>query len=149
VSMTFLQCIFKGLQRSPRIVTGEAMQTPGILTARDVSCLVIPHGCLGLPVLAALEQGIPVIAVRENDNLMENDLSTLPWAPGQYRVVQNYWEAAGVLCAMKAGIAPESVRRPLLTALVDLTSPEDSEMEAEPGGPEERVSDGAVGNPPA
>lgn len=149
VSMTFLQCIFKGLQRSPRIVTGEAMQTHGILTARDISCLVIPHGCLGLPVLAALEQGIPVIAVRENDNLMQNDLSTLPWAPGQYRVVGNYWEAAGVLCAMKAGIAPESVRRPLLTALVDVTSSEDSQMEAESVGPEERVGDGAVGNPAA
>jgi Protein of unknown function (DUF3326) len=116
VSLTFLQCIFKGLQRSPRIITGEAMRAPGVLTAADVSCLVIPEGCLGLPVLAALEQGIPVIAVRENRNLMRNDLAALPWAPGQYRVVENYLEAAGTLCAMKAGIAPASVRRPLPAA---------------------------------
>ena len=60
-----------------------------------------------------MEQGIPVIAVRENRNIMRNDLTTLPWADGQFHLVENYWEAAGVLAAIKAGIAPESVRRPL------------------------------------
>jgi hypothetical protein len=137
VSMSFLQCILKGLQRSPRIVTGEAMGTAGVLTAADVSCLVIPNGCLGLPVLAALEQGIPVIAVRENETLMRNDLSALPWAPGQYRVVENYWEAAGVLCAMKAGIAPDSVRRPITMTPVHRTFPEtleDEPVASEGGG---------------
>lgn len=114
VSETFLQCILKGLQRSPRIVTERgAMQRPSVITADDVSCLVIPDGCLGLPTLAALEQGIPVIAVRENRNLMRNDLTTLPWAAEQLHVVENYWEAAGVIAAIKAGVAPESVRRPM------------------------------------
>ncbi|MFC2002561.1 DUF3326 domain-containing protein [Chloroflexota bacterium] len=42
----------------------------GLLTVVDISCLVIPDGCVGLPTLAALEQGIPVIAVRENKNRM-------------------------------------------------------------------------------
>ena len=120
ISLGFLQCILKGLQRSPRIVSDrEAMRSPGVLTASDVSCLVIPDGCLGLPTLAALEQGIPVIAVRENANLMHNDLESLPWAPGQLITVENYWEAAGVMCALKAGIAPESVRRPLRPTLVN------------------------------
>jgi hypothetical protein len=68
--------------------------------------------------LAALEQGIPVIAVRENRNVMRNDLTALPWATGQLHMVENYWEAVGVLAAMKAGIAPESVRRPLSPATV-------------------------------
>lgn len=114
ISLAFLQCILKGLQRSPRIVVDEtAMSEPGIVNVADVSCLVIPDGCLGLPTLAALEQGIPVIAVRENKNLMENDLTVLPWAPGQLHIVENYWEAVGVMSALKAGIAPESVRRPL------------------------------------
>ena len=84
-----------------------------MLTARDVSCLVIPDGCLGLPTLAALEQGIPVVAVRENTNQMKNDLTALPWAQGQLHIVENYWEAAGVLSALKAGIDPMAVRRPL------------------------------------
>ena len=57
------------------------MNHHGVLTAADISCLVIPDGCVGLPTLAALEQGIPVIAVRENKNVMRNDLTVLPWKP--------------------------------------------------------------------
>lgn len=114
ISTTFLQCTLKGLRQSPRIVRDpEAMKRPGVFTADDVSCMVVPDGCLGLPTLAALEQGITVVAVRENRNVMKNDLSQLPWAPGQFHLVENYWEAAGVLVALRAGLAPESVRRPL------------------------------------
>ena len=114
VSLTFLQCILKGLQRSPRIVTDpEAVRGSGVVTVEDVSCIVIPDGCVGLPTLAALEQGIPVIAVRENTNLMQNDLGALPWAPGQFHVVENYWEAVGVMAALRAGIPPQAVRRPV------------------------------------
>lgn len=72
--------------------------------------------------LAALEQGIPVVAVRENKNLMRNDLAVLPWADGQLIVVENYWEAAGVVASLRAGIAPESVRRPLSWTTVRETS---------------------------
>lgn len=119
VSATFLQCTLKGLQRSPRLVTSpQAMNESGVFTASDVSCLVIPDGCLGLPTLAALEQGIPVIAVRENRNKMKNDLSSLPWASGQFHQLENYWEAAGVIAAMRAGIDPVSVRRPLARTTV-------------------------------
>ena len=120
ISTTFLQSILKGLQKSPRIVTDrEALRNPGVFTASAVSCLVIPDGCLGLPTLAALEQGIPVIAVRENRNLMRNDLTQLPWQQGQLHIVENYWEAAGVMSALKAGIAPNSVRRPINPVTVE------------------------------
>ncbi len=119
VSLTFLQSILKGLKRSPRIETDPvSMQHPGCLSARDVSCLVIPDGCLGLPVLAALDQGIPVIAVRDTDHLMANDLAALPWSPGQFCRVDNYLEAVGALCALKSGLALDSVRRPILPAPV-------------------------------
>jgi len=120
VSLTFVQCMLKGLHRSPRIVTdSDAMREAGLLTAADVSCLVIPDKCVGLPTLAALEQGIPVIAIRENDNLMENDLHALPWASNQLHVVENYWEAVGVMTALKAGITPSSLRRPLVGTKVE------------------------------
>jgi hypothetical protein len=119
VSLTFLQSILKGLQRSPRIETdAAALESPSCVTARDISCLVIPDGCLGLPVLAALEQGIPVVAVRDPSHLMNNDLAALPWAPGQFTSVDNYLEAVGVLAAIKAGLAFDSVRRPILSAQV-------------------------------
>ena len=114
ISLTFFHSVLKGLHQSPRIITDSAqLSEPGVLSAADISCLVIPDGCLGLPTLAALEQGIPVVAVRENKNLMENDLTVLPWKSNQLHVVENYWEAAGVLCALRGGISPESVRRPL------------------------------------
>ena len=114
ISTAFFMCVLKGLQRSPRIVKDIRSGTrPGILTAADVSCLVIPDKCVGLPTLAALEQGIPVIAVRENKNIMRNDLRLLPWAPGQLYIVDNYLEAAGVMSALKEGMDPLAVRRPI------------------------------------
>jgi hypothetical protein len=93
-------------------LTGAAAQAgKGVVSAEDVSCLIIPDGCLGLPTLAALHQGIHVIAVRENRNLMRNDLAALFAGTGRYHRVENYWEAAGLLIALKAGIAPETARR--------------------------------------
>ena len=120
ISITFLQSVLKGLQKSPRIVTDEtAMRDGHVLSVEDVSCLVIPDGCLGLPTAAALEQGIPVIAVRENENLMKNDLTRLPWREGQFHLVDNYWEAAGVMAALKTGIDPAAVRRPIRQLTVE------------------------------
>jgi hypothetical protein len=119
VSLTFLQSILKGLMRSPQIETDPAvMQFPECLTVRDLSCLVIPDGCLGLPVLAALEQGIPVIAVSDPDHLMTNSLAELPWKAGQFCRVNSYLEAAGALCARRSGLALDSVKRPILPSPV-------------------------------
>jgi len=114
VSRCFVHCVLKGLHRSPRIVSDPtAFNMPGVLSAGDVSCMLIPDGCVGLPTLAALEQGIPVIAVRENRNRMRNDLAALRFAPGKLFIVDNYLEAAGVMAALKAGVSLETVRRPL------------------------------------
>ncbi len=113
ISTSFLYCILKGLHRSPRVITNsDIFSQEGIISASNLSCIVIPDGCIGLPTLAALEQGIPVIAVKGNANLMENDLSALPWAANQLHIVDNYFEAVGVMAAMKSGITMESVKRP-------------------------------------
>ncbi len=132
ISLTFFQCVLKGLHKSPRIVMKPSGS--GVISARDVSCLVIPDGCVGLPTLAALEQGIRVVAVRENANLMKNNLEILPWRPGQLHIVENYWEAAGVLCALRAGIDPGAVRRPIKVAGVmtrTFDKPENERMTVE------------------
>ena len=119
VSLAMVQCILHGLQASPKIVTEpQARQHHSVFNAADVSCIVIPDGCIGLPTLAALKQGIPAIAVRENRNLMDNDLRILPWAPGQLHVADNYLEAAGIMAAIRSGTDPSSVRRPLSPAPV-------------------------------
>ena len=110
----FLHCVLKGLHRSQRIISDRTVfGHPGILSAADVSCLIIPEGCVGLPTLAALEQGIPVIAVRENHNRMKNDLEKLPFKPGKLFIVENYLEAVGIMMSLKAGVNPSAVRRPL------------------------------------
>ena len=120
ISVTYLMCVLKGLHRAPAPVPGSAAYDPSELHAEDVAALVVPDGCLGLPVLAARAQGVRVIAVEENANLMRNDLAALGWAPGQFFRVRSYLEAAGLLAAIRAGVAPESVRRPLAATRVRL-----------------------------
>ncbi|MDX2075502.1 MAG: DUF3326 domain-containing protein [bacterium] len=119
VSRTYMHCIMKGLHRSPKIVTNTTLfGRSGILSVEDIHCLVIPEGVLGLPTLAAMQQGIPVIAVRENKNLMQNWLEDLPFTQGKYFVVDNYLEAAGLMAALKAGVCPSALRRPIPQTLV-------------------------------
>jgi hypothetical protein len=107
-STTYLHCILKGLHRSPRIVG----PSKGI-TIEDISCVLIPEGCIGLPTLACLENDIPLIVVRENKNKMKNNLRELPFKKDKLFVVDNYLEAVGIVTSLKAGISPESVRRPI------------------------------------
>ena len=114
ISVTFLHSILKGLHKSPRIVDNPPLNgRSNLITAANIACLIIPEGCIGLPTLAALEQGIPVIAVRENKNRMQNRLEELPFKKGKLFVVDNYLEAVGVINALRAGVSVESVRRPL------------------------------------
>lgn len=113
ISSTFLLSVLKGLHRSPRIISDpSAFSHSDIISNADISCLIIPDGCVGLPTLAAMEQGIPVIAVRENKNRMQNNLEDYPFQPGKLFIVENYLEAIGVMNALKTGISVGSVRRP-------------------------------------
>lgn len=113
-SAGYLHCILKGLHKSPKIITDKnLLNNPAILSAKDINCIIIPDNCIGLPVLAALEQGITVIAVKENKNKMKNNLTELPFTRGQLLYADNYLEAAGMLTALKSGISLESVSRPI------------------------------------
>ena len=115
VSTTFFHCVLKGLQKAPAIVCDKSLlNQPNIFSAKDISALIIPDEVFGLPVLAALHQGIKVIAVK-NKNYMKNDLTKLPWQKGQFQKCENYLEASGILNCIKEGISIESVKRPLKT----------------------------------
>lgn len=115
-SVTYLHSVLKGLHKSPKIVNEDK----GI-NVEHISCLIQPYGCLGLPTLAALEQEIPVIAVKENKNRMKNRLEELPFAEGKLFIVENYLEAVGVMNAIKMGISIDTVRRPIeYTKLLNL-----------------------------
>lgn len=125
VSRCFLHCVLKGLHRSPRIVKDSTdFQRRGVLSAADVSCLVIPDRCVGLPTLAAIAQGIPVIAVRENRNRMRNDLSVLPFKPGTLLIAENYLEAAGLMTALRHGVSVPAIRRSLKHTALSRGRPE-------------------------
>lgn len=111
LSTTELFCTIKGMYLTPKIV--ENTNQSGIITNRNISALVTPDRCIGLPLIAALEQNIPVIAVDDNTNLMKNDLSSLPWNHNQFFKAKNYLEAAGILVALKNGINPNTITRPI------------------------------------
>lgn len=111
-SVTYLHCILKGLHKSPRVV--EYSQG---LNVENISCLVIPNGCIGLPVLACIEHGIPVIAVN-NINVMKNDLRSLLFKEGKLFFAANYLEVVGILKSIKSGISPETVLRPIVRTKV-------------------------------
>ena len=107
VSTTFFHCVLKGLHKAPKIVRPDQG-----LSVKNISAIIIPDGTLGLPVLAALHQGIKVIAVN-NKNTMQNDLSLLPWKENQFFRCNNYLEANGILNCLKQGISIDSIKRPI------------------------------------
>lgn len=106
-SITYLNCILKGLYRTPKIVSYEDG-----LNVSDVSCVIIPDQCVGLPVLACIEQDIPIIAVK-NTNIMRNDVTQLPCPPRKFFRANNYLEAVGIMNCLKSGIAIDTIQRPI------------------------------------
>lgn len=99
VSLTYLLCVLKGLNRAPQITSDSP----------DVSCLVIPRRCLGVPTLAAHKRGIPIIAV--DDHLEVHGVQCTDYVKAI--VVDNYLEATGVVAALRSGINIETLRRPI------------------------------------
>lgn len=104
ISNCYLHCVLKGLFKAPRIGTG--------LNVKQVNFMVTPINCVGRPHRACLERGIPVIAVEENKNNLNDEM------PDEFIIVENYLEAVGIIQAMKIGISPKSVRRPLEGTIV-------------------------------
>ncbi len=104
VSDSQLFCVLKGLHRAPRPYSGKDE-----LTNEDVNVLISPDGIWGPPHKACVDKGIPIIFV------MENKVNPLCQVVGNNGCIyaENYWEAAGIIACMNAGITPASVRRPL------------------------------------
>lgn len=101
VSVAYLHCVLKGLQRAPRI--GTELWVDDI-----VDCLVTPAGCFGEPHKACCARDIPIIVVEENKTIL-ND-----YIPENKIIrVSNYIEAAGMLKLMQLGIHRQSVTRPI------------------------------------
>lgn len=101
ISLCYFHCVLKGLHKAPRIDKG--------LSVKDIDCLITPVNCIGRPHRACLKAGIPIIAVKENQPQVYDIRPT----PKEFIIVDNYLEAAGLVVAMREGIHPSSVRRPI------------------------------------
>jgi hypothetical protein len=110
-------CVLKGLHRAPRLVPLATLNdVPAhLISLNNVGAIITPADCLGgIPALAAEFSDIPLITVKENTTILHvtNDLMRMP----NVIAVNSYLEAAGVVVALREGIALESLRRPLHTA---------------------------------
>ncbi|MFM7469503.1 MAG: DUF3326 domain-containing protein [Vampirovibrionales bacterium] len=123
ITPSFAGCVLRGIRQAPpfrerREHEVQAFSQQGFMTVEDVSALVVPYNALGgVGVFAALEQHIPIIAVRSNQTVLEVTPDkllqamaggTLADVVAQEPVlttvtrtplieVQNYLEAAGLL----------------------------------------------------
>jgi hypothetical protein len=113
IAPTFLPCVLMGLSRAPQMRsqenTAHRQRVAYSLSSREVSVLVTPANALGgIPVLAALEQGIPILAVQDNQtvlNLDENSFAmTSPQRRRLIRGVRSYEEAAGAIQMLRLGL---------------------------------------------
>lgn len=110
IGLTYLPCVLMGLSRAPRFVAYEQSD----FGLEGISALVVPaDACGSIPVLVAAERGIPVIAVQENSTVLSVDFEALGLSGPHLYTVANYWEAAGLLLALRQGLNPQLLRRPL------------------------------------
>ncbi len=103
---TFLPCVLVGLSRAPDLVPGG-----GSLHADQLGAVVAPAGALGgEAVLACAERGVPLIAVEGNPCLLQvgGEALGLP-----VLTAAGYGEAAGLILALREGIDPGALGRPL------------------------------------
>lgn len=107
ISNCYLHCVLKGLHKAPRIGKG--------LSVDEVDFMVTPEKCFGRPHIACQKAGIQIIAVKENGTCVKQMTSGKDFWGDRLKdiLVENYWEAAGIIMSMRAGIHPDSARRPL------------------------------------
>ena len=108
---TFLPCVLVGLSRAPDLVAPASVE-PGDLKASDLGAIVVPEGALGgEAVLACLERNVTVIAVK-NPSVLQVTSRALGLVD---RVVPaaTYTEAAGLVLALREGVALPSLQRPV------------------------------------
>jgi hypothetical protein len=117
---TFLPCVLVGLSRAPDLVPLQPSSSPLAASAAlpaetihpaRIGAVVAPAGAMGgEAVLRCAERGLPVIAVQANTCVLEITgaalgIAVLPAA--------SYAEAAGLVLALREGIAPQALVRPL------------------------------------
>ena len=101
IPIAMLHCLMKGLHKAP--IVSEVDN----LNALDVSFMITPANVVGRPHYACMKLGIPIISVKENKTVLNDEM------PDSFIVVENYMEAIGVIQSIKEGITIQSIRRPI------------------------------------
>jgi hypothetical protein len=108
-------CVLKGLHRAPRLRVLESLETarPGWTRRERRRRGGARERARHVPAVAEWN-GIPLISVRENASVLNvgNDRLRMP----NVIEVESYPEAAGLVLALREGIAPAALRRPLRMA---------------------------------
>lgn len=99
---TFLPCVLTGLAKAPQYTTAPSS---GSLDITALSALIVPADALGsVPVFAALERKIPVLAVENNETVMAATAEALNIPQNSIIPCRTYLDALGHLIALKEGI---------------------------------------------
>ena len=111
IGYTFLPSVLIGLSNAPDIVELPNNDELITLHPNQIESIVVPNGALGgEAVLACIERGLNIISVKNQNTLkVTNEFYEYPYL----FEVNNYLEAAGIILAIKKGINPNSIQRPL------------------------------------
>lgn len=113
-STSGLACVLVGLSRAPQVSPLPGCRIKEIVNINNLLAIVAPASALGgIPMIYAEKYQIPVIAVKNNQTILDITASHLQL--NQVIEVNNYIEAAGIIQALKHGISLESIYRPLST----------------------------------
>ena len=108
---TFLACVLVGLSRAPDLVAAGRNKA-GDLSVDQLGAVVVPDGALGgEAVLACLERNVPLITVA-NPSLLSVTAEALGLETPLLKA-NSYAEAAGLVLALREGLSPASLSRPL------------------------------------
>jgi hypothetical protein len=114
VSTSGLACVLLGLRRAPQLDPEGKGPMADVINRQNLLALVTPATCLGgIPALHARRAGIPILAVRGNETILDVTAEAL----GMSGVIEvgSYAEAAGLVLALRQGISLCSLTRPLAT----------------------------------
>lgn len=103
LSTAYVHCIFKGLHRAPRIADADRYLFGKGLSVKDIDVLISPYGCIGRPHLLCFDRNITIVSVRENTTIFDLEDERISY-------VDNYLEAAGLVCCEKAEVDWKTVK---------------------------------------
>ena len=118
ISSAYVCSPLNGLINSPRPVRFDTPLAAGEtrISVENISAVVMPETTVGnIPFLASLDQGVPIILVKDNTTNYDITPEKLQIETQGHKIyrVNSYMEATGLLLALWNGITIESTIRPI------------------------------------